>query len=197
MKSARSALAFAAVALCAAVAPIAAAEPALPTTPVDTVIESKGPLEMVSTETTSTFTFSEEVVITATNLRMTCDKLVVVTRRAGDPAATLGQQKNFKSLLATGHVRIRQNDREAECDRAEILPGEDKIALDGNLKITTYGESGKFVQSGARGWLYRGQRRAVIERPRLVGPSLQDLGFEKEPDKKKAAAPAPKDDNAK
>ena len=89
-----TAFALAAAALCVAAAPLVAAEPALPTTPVDTVIESKGPLEMVSTETTSTFTFSDEVVITATNLRLTCDKLVVVTRRAYRRNASISGDKS-------------------------------------------------------------------------------------------------------
>lgn len=97
--------------------------------PPPTIIESAGPGEMVSTDTESTFTFRDHVVVTGNNLKITCDLLVVVAKRTGDPAATLGQQENFKSLVATGHVRIVQGDREATCGRADVLPREDKVVL--------------------------------------------------------------------
>src|SRR4051812_38033748 len=90
-------------------APTTPAAPATP--PVPTVIES-GSAEMVSTEKETTFTFSNGVTVTGTNLKMTCDHLEVIAKRTGDPAATLGKQENFKSLVADGNVRIVQNDRE-------------------------------------------------------------------------------------
>lgn len=197
MKPARALLGLIAAA-CAQALALGAAPAAKPATPpVPTVIESDGPGVMVSTPTETTFTARDNVVVTATNLRMNCDVLTVVSGRTGDPAATLGKQEGFKSLVATGNVRILQNDREATCQRAEIFPGEDKVVLSGNFKLRALDNS--FVQTGDKGTLYRGERKAVIEgagasRPTLTLPPLKDLGYDKQPEKKKGApdAKAPK-----
>lgn len=158
--------------------------------PVPTVIES-GSADMVSTEHETTFTFRSKVTVTATNMKLTCDELVVVARRSGDPAATLGKQENFKSLIATGQVRILQNDREATCGRAAVYPDDDKVELTENPVVRGLKEG--WVQTGPKMVLYRGERRAVIEgtateRPRLTLPPLKDLGYEKEKPKAKAGA---------
>ncbi|MSU51229.1 MAG: hypothetical protein EXS37_19430 [Opitutus sp.] len=184
----------------AAELPASAPVPATP--PVLTVIES-GSVDMVSTEKETTFTFRTSVTVTATNLTLTCDELVVVARRSGDPAALLGKQENFKSLIATGHVRIVQNDREATCGRAAVYPDDDKVELTDNPIVRSTKEG--WVQTGPKMVLYRGERRAVIEgtateRPRLTLPPMKDLGYEKEKPKDKSkdgamlapvAAPAP------
>ena len=107
-------------------------------------------------------------------------------KRSGDPKATLGKQENFKSLIATGHVRLVQNDREAICDRAEVLPGEDKVILTGN-PATVRSKDGRYAGSGPEMILERGQQRAVIKSPRFVLPPLRDLG----PGKDKSKVPAP------
>jgi hypothetical protein len=162
-------------------AALRAAEPP----PQPTVIESAGPAEMVSTEKESTFTFRDRVVVTGTNLKLTCDLLVVVAKRTGDPKATLGKQENFKSLVATGHVVLVQSEREATADRAEVLPGEDKAILTGNpVRVRTL--DGKYEATGPEAVLERGQLRAVIKAPRFVLPPLKDLG----PDKDKKTSPA-------
>jgi len=179
-------------------APAFAAEPAAPTAapaapPVPTVIES-GAAEMVSTEKETTFTFSKGVKVSATNMVLTCDDLVVIARRTGDPAATLGKQENFKSLIATGNVRILQNDREATCGRAAVYPGEDKVELTENPVVRSTKEG--WEQTGPKMILHRGERRAVIEgnaneRPRLTLPPLKDLGYDKEKPKEKPKAADP------
>ena len=171
----------------------AAPAPAAPAALQDTVIES-GSAEVVSSATETTFYLGKGVKVTGTNLKLTCDTLVVVAKRTGDPKATLGKQENFKSLVATGHVRLLQNDREATCERAEILPGDDQVVLTGNPKIRSL--DGQYQASGDKMTLYRGQRRAVIDsggdgRPTFTLPPLQDLGYEKEQAKKKPAASAP------
>ncbi len=161
-------------------------------TPVPTVIESVS-ADMVSTETESIFTFRQNVVVTATNMKLTCDELVVVANRTADKEATIGNQEKLRSLVATGNVRILQNDREATCDKAEVLPGEDKATLTGNLVIRATDNS--WVQTGQRGTLLRGERRATIDggpggRVRLIGAPVKDLGYEKAAPK--PAAPAAK-----
>jgi lipopolysaccharide export system protein LptA len=174
--------------------PTAPAAPAVPLVP--TVIES-GSAEMVSTEKETTFTFRNGVTVTGTNLKITCEHLEVIARRTGDPNATFGKQENFKSLVATGDVRIVQSDREATCDRAEVFPGDDKVVLSGNPKVRS--TDGQYQASGPKMVLHRGERRAQIigeggERPRITLPPLKDLGYEKEKEKKKGpekAAPTP------
>jgi len=164
-----------------------------PPAPVPTVIESDTG-EMVSATQETTFSFKGRVVVTGTNLKVTCDQLVVVALRSGDPAALIGKQEKFKSLLATGHVRILQNDREATCDRAEIFPQQDQIVLTGHLAIRALDNS--FVQTGEKGTLFRDQRRAVIEgteteRPRITLPSLKDLGYDQEKANEPEKKPVP------
>jgi lipopolysaccharide export system protein LptA len=173
----------------------AAATPAGPTAPlVPTVVES-GAAEMVSTEKETTFTFRDGVVVTGTNLKLTCDHLEIIARRTGDPAATFGKQENFKSLVARGNVHIVQSDREATCERAEVFPGDDKVVLSGSPKVRSV--DGQYQASGPKMILHRGERRAEIvgdggERPRLTLPALKDLGYEKEkPKAPKAGATAP------
>lgn len=165
--------------------------------PVPTVIES-GTFEMVSTEKETTSTFRQGVTVTGTNLKLTCAELIVVTRRSGDPTATVGKQENFKSLVATGHVHITQADREAFGERGEIFPGEDKIVLSGNPVVRSVKEGWEQSGPGMNLVLYRGQRRAVLEGPpgtrtRLTLPSMKDLGdlgVDKDKKKKNAEAKA-------
>lgn len=151
--------------------------------PPQTVIESEQ-LDMQSTDALTTFVFSGRVVVTGTNLKITCDRLQVVTTRHGDPQAAIGQLGHFKSLLATGHVHILQSDREAVCGRAEVLPDDDKIILTENPVVRDL--TNNAVASGPRMVLYRGERRAVIEgvpedRARIVLPPIKDLGFGQPP----------------
>ena len=144
-----------------------------------TVISSES-TEVVSTATETTFTFSKDVVVTGNNLRINCDQLVVIANRTGDPKATLGNQDKFKSLVATGHVHILQNDREATCERAEVFPGDDKVVLSGNPKVRTL--DGSYVADSPVIELYRGERRAVLKGgTRIALPPLKDLGYGKEP----------------
>ena len=171
----------------AALSPLRAAEPVLPT-----VIECAGVFETVSTATETTSTFRDKVVVTGNNLKLYCDFLKVIAIRKGDPEATIGQYGYFKSLVATGNVRIVQGDREATCGRAEVFPGEDRIVLSEEPVVPSLDD--QYVAAGPRLVLYRGQRRAVIEgspdeRVHITLPPIRDLGFDagKEP----AANPAP------
>ena len=159
----------------------AATEPAK-----ETIIECAGLAETTSTETESIATFRDHVVVTASNLKLTCDYLKVVTSRKGDPKAIIGKQSYFKSLIATGHVRLVQSDRIATCGRAEIFPDEDRVVLSRETKSEPFPSVtfDKTVMTGPRMILYRGQRRAVVEPEdgvgvRLTGPTIKDLGFEK------------------
>jgi lipopolysaccharide export system protein LptA len=156
-----------------------------------TVIDSEK-LEMRSTDTLTTFVFTNKVVVTGTNLKLTCDRLEVVTTRKGDPTATIGKLGRFKSLIAEGRVHIIQADREAACGRAEVLPDDDKIILTENPVVKDLANGA--TATGPRMVLYRGERRAVIEGSadasvRIILPGIKDLGFDKEP-AKPASPPA-------
>lgn len=156
----------------------------------DTVVECAGLFETVSTDTEITSTFRDKVVVTGNNLKMTCDFLTVVAlRKTGDAPAAIGKYGYFKSLVATGHVRIMQGDREATCARAEIFPGEDKIVLSGKVDGALPRVRSTDDQYSAEGpiiELYRGQRRAVIRNEssggpgtRITLPPIKDLGYDK------------------
>ncbi len=177
-------------------APATPAVPSTPATPpVPTVIES-GAAEMVSTEKETTFTFTKGVKVTATNMTLTCSDLVVVAVRGGDPSATIGNQQNFKSLIATGGVRIVQNDREALAQRAEVFPGEDKVILSGNPIVRSTKDGWEQNGQGMQLVLYRGERRAILEGPegtraKLIMPPLKDLGYDMEKEKGKEKTQPP------
>lgn len=159
--------------------------------PPPTVIECAGLAETISTDTETIATFRDQVVITGNNLKLYCDFLKVVAIRKGDPTATLGQYGYFKSLVATGRVRIVQGDREATCGRAEVFPNEDRIVLSENPVVRSFDD--QYVVTGPEILLYRGQRRAVVkgteeQRSRITLPTIKDLGFEEEA---KKGAPHP------
>lgn len=173
---------FAASLLAAAALRAQTAEP-----PQPTVIESEK-LDMHSTDTLTTFVFTNKVVVTGTNLKLTCDQLEVVTTRKGDPTATIGKLGAFKSLVATGNVHIVQSDREAACGRAEVLPDDDKIILTDHPVVKDL--SNGATATGPRMVLYRGERRAVIEGGSTIAlPPVKDLGFDKA--RKVPEAPTP------
>lgn len=169
-----------------------AAGPAAPAAPAEPTVITSQRSEMTSTDTETTVVCDGAVTVTGTNLRITCDHLTVVVTRLGDKAAVLDRLDQLKSLVATGHVRITQGDREATCGRAEISPGADKLVLTEDPVVTD--RSDNFTQAGDRITLLRAQRKVIVDNPKLTGPPIKDLGFDKEKDKPApppAPAPAP------
>jgi lipopolysaccharide export system protein LptA len=152
--------------------PALAAEEPVP----DTVIVSQS-CEITSTDTQTLSVFTGNVIVTGNNIRLTCDRLDVVSLRSGAKQDTLGKQERFKSLVATGGVRIVQGDREATCEHAEVLPGEDRITLTGHPVVTDHGNNS--TATGEPLVLYRGERRITGRNVRIVLPPLRDLGFDK------------------
>ena len=158
--------------------PVCAEEPV-----ADTVIEAQA-CEISSTDTQTLSVFTGNVTVTGNNIRITCDRLEVVSLRSGAREDTLGKQDRFKSLVASGKVRILQGDREATCERAEVLPGEDRITLTGRPMVVDHGNNS--TATGEPLVLYRGKRRIDGTNVRIVLPPLKDLGFDK-----KQPPPAP------
>jgi lipopolysaccharide export system protein LptA len=142
----------------------------------DTVIESQA-FDSQSTDTQTVSVFTTNVTVTGNDIRITCDRLEVVSLRSGGKEDIIGKQDRFKSLTATGKVRIVQGDREATCERAEVLPGEDRITLSGNPMVVDHGNNS--TATGEPLILYRGDRRIHGTNVRIILPPLKDLGFDK------------------
>lgn len=160
--------------------------PAQNAAPQNTVIESDGRGEMVSTDTETKITFRENVRVTGTNMKLTCDYLEVIVVRTGDKSATLGKFDKFRSMLATGNVRMIQGDREAACGRAEVLPGEDKVVLTENPVVVDHDQNQRMA--GKTITMLRAQRQVIVDQPILTAPPIKDLGV----DKPSAPTEAPK-----
>jgi lipopolysaccharide export system protein LptA len=156
--------------------------------PQPTVITSTGLAEMVSTDKETTITFRDHVVVTGTNMKLTCDFLQVVVVRTGDKTATLGKLEKFRSMLATGNVLIIQGDREAACGRAEVLPEEEKVVLSENPVVVDRDQNTR--AAGEEITMLRGQRTVLIKNPVLTAPPVKDLGFDKTPKPAPATPPA-------
>lgn len=142
-----------------------------------TVIEAQRS-DMKSTDTETTAVFAGNVVVTGTNLRLTCDHLEVVAFRQKDDTASIGKIERFKSLVAQGNVRIIQGDREAACGKAVVLPGDNKITLTEKPVVTDRGVGWTWIGSELQ--LLRGQRQVIGKDVRIVGPTVKDLGFDKD-----------------
>ena len=125
----------------------------------------------------------DRVIVTGTNLRITCDRLETISYRTGDKAQIVAKQNRFKSLIALGHVKIFQVDsnREATCGRAEVLPGEDRITLTIDPRVVDLDKDGKpeWTWTGDRLLLLRGERRVQGDNVRITAPGIKDLGFDK------------------
>jgi lipopolysaccharide export system protein LptA len=156
--------------------------------PQNTVIESEQ-FDWRSTDTETTSVFTGRVVVTGTNLKLTCDRLEIVALRKGEPGATIGKVEGFKSLVATGNVRIIQGDREAACGRAEVHPGDDKIILTGQPVVVDH--SVNWTWTGDELEMLRGERQIRGKNARFTGPPIKDLGIDK-PKATEAAPEAPK-----
>lgn len=162
--------------LLAAAASVRAASSEVPTEPV--VVTSTS-YDGVSTDAETTSDFKGDVVVTSTNMRMTCDRLIVVTTRVSDKTATIGTQKGFKSMLAIGHVHMTQNEglREATCGQAEVLPKEDEIRL--TIDPVVIDRANGSRATGEEIDLFRGDRKVHGKLVQVTLPPVKDLGFDK------------------
>jgi len=154
----------------------------------DTVVVSQS-FDSQSTDNQTVSVFSGNVTATGNGMTITCDRLEIVSLRGGSKTDIIGKQEQFKSLVATGRVRIVQGDREATCQRAEVLPGEDRITLTGNPVVIDHGNNS--TATGEPLILYRGDRRVHGTNVRIVLPPLKNLGFDKNQPPPTEAAPKP------
>lgn len=147
----------------------------------------------VKNETRAIFTGA--VTLTGTDLKILCDRMEIIAEGIDDKASTLPTLEKFKYLLATGHVRIVQGDREATCGRAEVLPREDKVVLTEEPVVSDHGTG--WVDAGEKITMLRAERRVLVDKPRFTGPSIKDLGFDKDKPVTPPPGSAPKAEPAK
>jgi lipopolysaccharide export system protein LptA len=146
--------------------------------------------EMWSTDSETHAIFTGNVVVSGTNMRLTCDRLEIIASQLGnDKESTIPVLERFRYLLASGKVQIVQGDREAVCGRAEVFPREDKIVLKENPIVIDHGNDSKVI--GDELWLFRGERRVQGINPRVVLPAIKDLGFDNSQPPPAATSPAP------
>lgn len=181
----RRALALAALALlpCAPLALRAAT-----VAPVPTTLDGDK-LVMTSTDDETVTTVTGNVVLTGTNLRITCDYLKIIALRFDSPEAksdAIPNDQKIKYILATGNVHIVQGDRESTSQRAEVFPHEDKVVLSEDPVVID--KSNGFTGAGEIITLFRGKREIIVEKPKFTAPSIDDLGATASP--RAAAKPA-------
>ncbi|MBD5778017.1 hypothetical protein IEN85_00725 [Pelagicoccus sp. NFK12] len=154
--------------------------------PVATEIESVR-LQVQNDGEKAYFHFSDAVKLTATNMVVECDSLEVFATREAEEQSAIGKFSAIKEIVATGNVRIVQEERTATCQKAIVKPNEERIILTGNPvvvqpggRIVTYNPEDEIL-------LDRGNGRISIitkgpRKLRLTSSAIGDLGFEtKEP----------------
>lgn len=135
-----------------------------------------------------------DVTLTGTDMRVVCDRLELTASRIGTQPTSVPTLEKFRYLLATGHVTITQGTRSATCGRAEVLPREEKVVLTENPVVIDHAT--EFVSAGEKITMLRGQERVEVEKPRLTGPPIKDLGFDRNRPASDAAAVPPKPEPA-
>ena len=142
--------------------------------------------EMVSREKENYFLFTGNVEIRATNMMATCNRLEVYTSKTDQDKTNENQKPTeenaslgkIEKILASGNVRLVQEERVATAGKAEILPQTGKVVLMDSPKVT----SKDGVLAGYRITLLQGEQKALIEkgpgqRPTLILPKIPDLGI--------------------
>lgn len=145
----------------------------------ETVVTSDH-LEMVSTETTNFFYFTDNVEIRGNNLYASSDKMEVVASRAGgSDEGSIGQFGGVQKIILTGNVVIRQAGREATSGKALILPLEEEVILTENPTV----KDGEGTITGEEMILKKSERRAIVkggenQRPTVILPGFDDLSYD-------------------
>lgn len=152
--------------------------------PVATEIESMR-LQVQNDGENAYFHFSDAVRLTATNMVVECDSLEVFATREAEEQSNIGKFSAIKEIVATGNVRITQEERTATCQKAIVKPNEERIILTGNPvvvqpggRIVTYNPEDEIVLDRGKGRISivaKGPRRL-----RLTSSAISDLGFESE-----------------
>jgi lipopolysaccharide export system protein LptA len=124
-----------------------------------------------------------KVTVTGTNILIVCDRLELTATRIGEDSGAVPNLDKFRYLLATGNVSITQGSRVATCGRAEVFPREEKVVLTEDPVVAD--KASDMVSAGDRITMLRGEERVIVENPKVTGPPIKDLGFEKKEQEKK------------
>ncbi|MBC2596345.1 hypothetical protein H5P28_18920 [Ruficoccus amylovorans] len=148
----------------------------------DTVVTSVR-LEMVGEDDQNVFHFYEDVVVTGTNLKATCDEMTVIANRLTDSTGAVGELGTITHITLVGNVVIEQSGRRAESGRAELYPREGKVVLTENPVV--YDSEG--TVKGERIELYKNEKKARVfgsesgepgKRPTVILPNIGDMGYQ-------------------
>jgi lipopolysaccharide transport protein LptA len=151
--------------------------------------------------------FSGSVKLTATNLVITCNQLEVFakTKEEEEEEAAIGEFSSIQQIIATGNVRVVQEERTATAGRMEVLPNEDVIILDDDPMLFQGGNT-----AGGKGTqltIHRGKGRVewtggADNKVIFTTAPIQDFGFEDDgetivPEEEEKPVPDVKDETPK
>ena len=152
---------------------------------VQTEIEAET-LEAEITEENGYLIGRGSVKMTATNLEITCNQIEVFTDvKDKDGNDTLGDLSSIRRIIATGNVKIVQEERMATSGRAEVYPNDDYILLDEDPIV--YQNDITIDGTGAQMRILRGNGRVELigdtnNKIRVTGRPIEDFGFEENED---------------
>ena len=152
---------------------------------VQTEIEAET-LEAEITEAKGYLIGRGSVKLTATNLEITCNQIEVFTDvKDKDGNDTLGDLSSIRRIIATGNVKIVQEERMATSGRAEVYPNDDYILLDEDPIV--YQNDITIDGTGAQMRILRGNGRVELigdanNKIRVTGRPIEDFGFEENED---------------
>lgn len=157
--------------------------------------------------------FEDNVVLTATNMELRCNKLEVFTLLKNDESdqpqgkVAIGVFSSIEKIVASGGVEIIQAERYATSEQAEVEPNEERVVLSGSPVVEQSGwrfsnPNGKLILDRGNGRISApGEENVQIQ---IIGPPIGDLGFEvdeeteatsEQAEESDAPAPSPDDDN--
>ena len=152
---------------------------------VQTEIEAET-LEAEITEENGYLIGRGSVKLTATNLEITCNQIEVFTDvKDKDGNDTLGDLSSIRRIIATGNVKIVQEERMVTSGRAEVYPNDDYILLDEDPIV--YQHDITIDGTGAQMRILRGNGRVELigdtnNKIRVTGRPIEDFGFEENED---------------
>ena len=144
---------------------------------VDNTVITADDFDTRATDETIVTIFTGNVSVKGNNMQLTCDRLEVVSLRLDqEKTKVIPREQRFRSLIAEGNVRIIQGARESTCQRAEVLPGEERITLTGRPMVVDHEADVTWL--GDELYLLRGERRARGKNVRVILPPVKDLSFD-------------------
>ncbi len=127
----------------------------------ETVITSQT-LRLLEGVETDHFYFEDTVEVLSDSLFVSCHHLHVVSKAdSTSPSGAKVQMGTIETMKASGNVYIRQEDKEAWAQEAEVFPEEEKLVLTHNARL----KDERGVVEGHRITLFKGQKEAIVEGP--------------------------------